>query len=203
MAAISRRPVKRPTVAPTIALIGLCASAALLALAPAAMPAGYSWMAHTTSESAAQGVQGAWVARLGFLLFGLSVLLLAAANRRHWGAAGSMLHGLFGILMVATATFSSRSWVEGAPFDATEDLLHSVTATGMGFAFAGGAVAVWIGDRHLCGFRRGVTLLAVTASVVLPLGMVRWPDIAGVLQRAMFAIAYLWFGTESIVAQRT
>jgi hypothetical protein len=203
MAAISRRPAKRRTVAPAIVVTGLCASAAALALAPAVMPAGYSWVTHTTSESAAQGVQGAWVARLGFLLFGLSVLLLAAENRRHWGAAGSMLHGLFGAFMVATAAFSSRSWVESAPFDATEDLLHSVTATGMGFAFAGGAVAVWIGDRPLWRFRRIVTLLAVTASIVLPLGMAIWPDIDGVLQRAMFAIAYLWFGTESIVARRS
>ena len=64
---------------------GLAASAAALAMAPALMPAGYSWVSQTTSESAAQGLSGAWLARLGFLLFGLSVLLLADVDRRGWG----------------------------------------------------------------------------------------------------------------------
>jgi hypothetical protein len=46
------------------------------------MPADYSWVSNTTSESAAQGVQGAWMARLGFVLFGMSVILLVAESRR-------------------------------------------------------------------------------------------------------------------------
>ncbi len=45
----------------------LVVSAVALAVAPVLMPAGYDWVAHTTSESAAQGVAGAWVARLGFV----------------------------------------------------------------------------------------------------------------------------------------
>lgn len=59
-----------------IALLVL--SAAALAVAPAFTPAGYDFVRHTTSESAAQGLAGAWVARLGFVVFGLAVLWLAA-----------------------------------------------------------------------------------------------------------------------------
>ena len=73
-------------------LVGLGASAAMLALAPILMPAGYSWLSKTTSESAAQGVDGAWLTRLGFVVFGLSVLLLTVARRRAWGLAAA-LHG--------------------------------------------------------------------------------------------------------------
>jgi hypothetical protein len=39
--------------------------------------------------------------------------------------------------------------------------------------------------------------VVVTASVVLPLGMAAWPEIDGLLQRAMFAIAYLRYGAEA------
>ena len=35
--------------------------------------------------------------------------------------------------------------------------------------------------------------LAVAASVLLPLGMTLWDGAAGALQRAMFAVAYVWY----------
>jgi TRAP-type C4-dicarboxylate transport system permease small subunit len=69
-----------------------------LALAPLLMPAGYDWVRHTTSESAAQGLDGAWLARLGFVAFGLAVL------------------------MVATAAFSTRPWDPELPYSRVEDL---------------------------------------------------------------------------------
>lgn len=47
--------------------IALATSMALLALAPLALPESYSWIELGTSESAAQGVEGAWVARAGFV----------------------------------------------------------------------------------------------------------------------------------------
>jgi TRAP-type C4-dicarboxylate transport system permease small subunit len=65
----------RPGGGPAIA--GLVASALALALAPLLLPTSYSWVAHTTSESAAQGVPGSWLARVGFLVFGAAVLATA------------------------------------------------------------------------------------------------------------------------------
>ena len=55
----------------------LVISAVSLGVGPLLMPATYSWIANTTSESGAQGVEDPWVARLGFLAFGLAVLWLA------------------------------------------------------------------------------------------------------------------------------
>lgn len=54
------------------------------------------------------------------------------------------LHAAFGVLLAASAAFSTRPWREGAAFDRTEDALHSVAGTAMGFAFALGAVAVLV-----------------------------------------------------------
>jgi hypothetical protein len=176
----------------------LAASALALALAPAVLPASYSWVAHTTSEAAAQGVPGAWLARAGFLVFGLAVLALASLRHWTWGSVGAGLHGAFGVMMIAAGVFSSRSWEPSAPFDVTEDLLHSVAATAMGFAFAFWVAAcgwAWV-RRH--GRVRARDIAAVIASLALPLGMAANPSTAGLLQRAMFSIAYLWYGAEAL-----
>lgn len=188
---------------PALAVVGLVASVFALAAAPFLMPEGYSWTSNTISESAAQGLPGAWMARLGFVLFGLSVILLAVLCRRHWGPWATGLHATFGALMTATAAFSHRPWITGQVFDRTEDLLHSVTATAMGFAFAFGVVAAALWHNRARGRRRGLDFVAVVASVAIPLAMSVWPDSQGVVQRLMFAVAYTWYGVEAIRNGRT
>jgi hypothetical protein len=179
----------------------LVASAASLAVAPTLMPASYSWVAHTTSESAAQAVPGAWLARLGFLLFGLAVLAIASLAADLWGRNAAWMHAAFGVLMVAAAAFSARSWDTGVPFDVVEDVLHSVAATAMGFAFALGVAAVaWRMWRAGSGLR-WLDITAVTASVLLPLAMVAWGQYAGALQRIIFVVAYVWYGAEALRAR--
>lgn len=177
---------------------GLVASAVTLLLAPRFMPVSYSWVAHTTSESAAQGVPGAWLARVGLTAFGATVVSIAVAVRTRWGSWAVGLHALFGLLLVAAAVFSARSWDETLPYSSLEDLVHSVAATLMGFAFAIGVTVVALGRWRQRARWGAVDLLAVTASVGLPLGMAAAPAVAGALQRAMFAIAYLWYGLEAV-----
>jgi hypothetical protein len=186
-----------------VVLCGLGASVLGLAVAPLVVPADYSWIAQTTSEAAAQGVDGAWLARLGFLLFGLAVVVLASGAVRRWGAVGVALHGAFGALMAAAAAFSHRPWRPGADFVRFEDLLHSVVASAMGVAFAAGVVTTAIVATR--GGYRAVRLLdvtAVAASVILPVGMTLLPHLDGVLQRAMFAVAYAWYAREALAILR-
>jgi hypothetical protein len=179
-----------------LALLSLSATA--LGLAPLALPPSYSWVLYTTSESAAQGVQGAWVARLGFLLFGLAVLWLASFVGQRWGRWGALLLSTFGVLMLATAAFSHRPWVAGAPYDHFEDLLHSITASAMGFAFAAGVVAVGVSRRGPSRLDRGADTLAVVASVGIPLAMSQGGAYTGLLQRAMFLVSYVWYAREGL-----
>ena len=183
----------------SVGVVGLLVlSATALALAPLALPSAYSWLAQGTSEAAAQGLKNAWIARLGFLLFGFAVIWLKSLARERWGAWGSGLLGSFGVLMVAAAAFSNRPWLPNLPGDDFEDLLHSAAATGMGIAFAGGVVAVGV-KRHMPALTvRGFDSAAVIASVVLPLGMSASEGYAGLLQRLMFAIAMVWFGLEAL-----
>lgn len=178
-------------------VIGLGVSAVLLGAAPALLPDSYNWILHTTSESAAQGVAGAWMARLGFLLFGLSVLWLARAASDRWGRWGTLALGLFGVMMVAAA-FSHKPWESGIPFDETEDLLHSITATVMGFAFALGVVAVGIRRPIPAGWHRVLDSIALVAAMAIPLAMSQSASHAGVLQRLMFLTAYGWYTAEAL-----
>lgn len=180
-------------------LAGLAGSAAALAIAPVQLPDGYSWLSMTTSESAAQRIDGAWLARLGFVAFGLSVAVLARHRVQMWGLWSARFHTSFGVFMVAAAAFSTRAWDPAVGFDPTEDVLHSVTATAMGFAFAAGIVAALVQARRQMSSRPMVfDVVAVAASVVIPLGMTAWPGVDGALQRLMFAVAYAWYAVEAV-----
>lgn len=179
-------------------LLLLFLSAISLLTAPLLMPESYHWIEHTTSESAAQGVQGAWLARLGFLLLGLAVIWLAVVRKLVWAHSAVWMHVAFGVLLLATAAFSVRPWIEDLPFDPLEDGLHSFTATAMGFAFAFGVLARLLNrnrdDRLGC----LLDVVALAASIGIPLIMVFQTDIGGLVQRLMFLIAYVWYGRETV-----
>lgn len=184
--------------APIAVVLLLLASAVCVFAAPLAMPSPYSWWTHAISESAAQGQRSAWIARLGFYLFGGAVLWLALGLRAAWPRATGWMQITFALCMFGTAAFSHKPWLPGVPFDATEDLLHSITASGMGFAFALGALARLLQRGKGETARRIVDATALLAAGALsPLGEL-WPSIGGLLQRLMFAVAYLWFAHEAL-----
>lgn len=191
------------SVAGSVVVVLLAASLVAIALAPVAVPASYSWVEHTTSESAAQGVEGAWVARLGFVLFGLAVLWLANLPERRWGRAGTALHRCFGVSMLAVAAFSTRPWGSGVPFDRTEDLLHSVASFAVGFGFIAGVVAVTVGGWAERGRRRVLDVMVVVVAVGASSAMTAAEDLEGVLQRAMFLAAYVWYCEEALSVARS
>ncbi len=180
-------------------LLLLALSVVALLCAPLLMPEGYSWITHTTSESAAQGIQGAWLARLGFLAFGLAVIWLSAAFDRTWARGVVWLHLSFGVFMVATAVFSRRPWVDGVPFDPVGDALHSFTATAMGFTFALGVLLRLLQRRTSDRLGRVLDVTALLSAPVIPLLMLYQPDVVGLLQRLMFFVAYAWYGREAVM----
>lgn len=91
----THQPPARPKVRAAAVIAVLSASLLALVLALLALPSSYDWVSMTTSESGAQGVRGAWVGRLAFLL-GLGVLLLAVQSSNRWGKPGTGLHSASG-----------------------------------------------------------------------------------------------------------
>lgn len=176
----------------------LVASAILVLAAALAMPDAYSWRSHSISESAAQGLRHAWIARLAFIFFGGAVLVLSLAMRQTWPRLAYWMHLTFAVSMIGTAAFSHKPWIEGLPFDAFEDVLHSVTATGMGFAFCLGAFARFAQRNRMERLNRALDVLALVAGTGMPLLSAIFLDSGGMIQRAMFVVAYLWYGREAL-----
>lgn len=167
-----------------------------LALAPLLMPDSYSVVMHSVSESAAQGVDGAWLARLGFVLFGFAVLSLALGHGSRWDGSGRLAHAGFGVSMIAAATFSHGPW-DGSTFDRFEDLLHSTASFGVGLFFTVGLVLVAVRRTHPPGWLRVVDGVALVAALVIPLVMAN-VSASGLVQRVMFIVAFLWYGQETM-----
>lgn len=142
-------------------------------------------------------MQGVWLARLGLLLFGFAVLILVAIAGAAWGAWGRLAHGVYGVSIIAAAAFAHRPW-EDVPFDAFEDLLHSVASFGVGFAFTIGVIIVSLRRGPNAGPIRVLDAVAIVSAVVIPMIMFNVSGIGGVVQRGMFLIAYLWYGVETV-----
>ncbi len=157
-------------------------------------------MEHGTSESAAQGVDGAWVARSGFILYGIAVFWVVQLCARQWGWAGTVCHLGFAVGMFGVAAFAHAPWDPDAAYVESEDLLHSVSAGAAGFGFIVGVIAVVIARwpssiRVLVG-----DFVAIGVALVVPLMMST--DSWGPVQRTMFAVAAIWYGREARNAQR-
>lgn len=185
-------------VAWAVLVVLLCSLLALL-FAPLLMPASYDWIRHTTSESAAQGIHGAWLARLGFMLYGLAVLVLAMAQRHYWGRAALLLHASFGMGMIGNAVFASRPWLAGVAFDHTEDLLHSWMSGLVGTAFSLGVLAILFQRDKAARLAKSFDVVALGTSISVSLLMLLWADSNGLIQRIMFTVAYVWYAREAFI----
>lgn len=176
----------------------LLISATLVFVAPMAMPASYSFISNVISESAAQGLQGAWIARLGFLFFGLGVMVLSLSQRKAWVVGAYWCHVTFGLCMLATAAFSHKPWLVSVPYDEMEDLLHSFFATAMGFAFSFGVLIRLLQREKHERNNKLFDIVALVAATAIPL--IGWylPTVDGLVQRVLFVIAYIWYAAEAL-----
>ncbi|HEX6299695.1 MAG TPA: DUF998 domain-containing protein [Acidimicrobiia bacterium] len=148
----------------------LAASLAALATAPTLMPASYSVLTHTTSESGAQGVQGAWLARLGFLCLGLAVLALTNLAGPRWGVWGRVVFRTYSVAMIGAAVFSHVPW-QDIPYDVFEDSLHSVAASVVGTAFIAGVLVVTLRRRRDEWAARTFDAIALVVAAAIPIVM--------------------------------
>jgi hypothetical protein len=170
----------------------LVTSALLLAIAPAFLGADYDWLTHTTSESAAQNTERAWIARTAFALYGAAILMLSFSS-----PPPSRLRYLpFAASMLLVAIWSHRPYLSGRTFDPVEDSLHSVAATLVGISFVVAVISSLLAGK---GRPRTVVALdvsAILASAVIPLIMANADYIRGLAQRTMFLMSYVWFIVE-------
>lgn len=114
---------------------------------------------------------------------------MTAERRGAWKRWATVFHAGFGVSMVATAVFSTRSWDAAAAYDPVEDALHSVRATLLGFPFAFGVVTLILRRREEGLAVRRFDLIALGTTVALPATMTLVARFAGVFQRTTFPVA--------------
>lgn len=185
------REVVRPGV-----FAGLVLSVVAFTLAPLLMPASYSWIAHTLSQAAAQGQEGGWLSRLGFLLGGLTVLRMSSRDVVDWPPLARSIHRVTGTLVLAAIAFTDRSWDASAPYDRVENIIHSAVATMIAVSFSLGVLVV-LNEKLMR--RESFPLLetcVVAIQILLPPMMLVWVGGTGLIERVMFGAAFLWYGWE-------
>ncbi len=170
--------------------IGVYTIVLAMLVGPAFSPNNFNWIEHTTSQQAGQLVAGAWIMRLGFVGFGLGILFDATSRLRaaEWQ---NSLFWFFGLSMVLVAVFSHRPIDASLAYDMSDDWLHSLFATAMGFAFGFGVA--WRMYHMRSRLPLILSAVAAAASIILPLAMWQLPNYAGLLQRLMFLISFVWF----------
>jgi len=181
------------------ALTGIAAILAAILFGPFLSPPGFSWIHHSTSEQAGQHVAGAWAMRTGFSLYGTGTLL-AALTARHGQTFVRGALVLFGLGMIGTAVWSHAPFLPDVPANMQEDWLHSIASSVVGMSFALACLASLFGPGG-----RQRDLLAWTglaASVLIPALMFTVPDYAGILQRTMFAISFVFIAREFAISHR-
>lgn len=182
-----------------IALLVL--SAVCVGVAPFFMPDSYSLIEHAISASGGQGVEHAWITRTGFLCLGFAVLILATRQVGRWGLVGRLVFRTYGVAMLATAAFAHKPWLE-VPYVEFEDLLHSITASAVGAGFIVGVLIVTFGRGRGRTALRVFDWAAIVLASAIPMVMFNMTGVQGLVQRIMFVIGYLWFGTEAVLALR-
>ncbi len=175
------------------ALLGIAGMVLAILVGPYFSHPDYSSLMHRTSQMAGQNMPNAWIMRTGFLAFGAGVLISALMI---W-SRGRVIAGalaVFGAAMAGVGLWSAAPIDPAMGFDPAEDMVHSMMANVMGTAFCVAAVArLW---RAGWPGHDGLSWIAAVASIALPLAMLQFPDVAGAMQRAMFAISFLWIGRQ-------
>jgi hypothetical protein len=131
----------------------------------------------------------AWIMRTGFAAFGggtaITALLMARRNPLR-----SLALLVFGLGMIATAIWPHNPILPELGSNAADDHAHSIAASTVGMAFTVAVLADLAEKRFPRHDRLG--WLALAASLLLPLLMLALPATAGLWQRLMFGISFLW-----------
>ncbi len=126
------------------------------------------------------------------MLYGLSIFFIGAKGTLMWFQKFPFL--FFGISMLSVAVFSNKPWVEGIPYNNTEDVLHSIGSSAVGIAFIANVIVISMSRIHHNSKTITFDLFAIIASLIIPLSMGFLAGYRGILQRAMFTVSYIWYG---------
>lgn len=168
--------------------------AATLALAHLLAAPNYAIVSNTLSELGAQNAEFAWIARVGFIGFGVMLAWHYSGDlvhvQRFWAQAVLLL--LYGSSIALTGMFSTAPIEGGVPFSEPESILHSMFATLAGICLSLAIlVSVWRAPSPADRWRHALTLVFVIGMSIL---FALLPEYQGISQRLLWVGGLWWLG---------
>ena len=149
----------------------------------------YSLLRHTTSQLGAQKTPNAWIMNITFMIIGLSCVIEAWVKLKTL-VLHRFVSTLFGISFIFTGFFRHAPIEKGIGYSVLLDRLHSVFASLNGFCFIVLAVsAAFLEQKRLHKF---TDILVALSSLLFSLLMFGVSDYAGLWQRIMFLVSFVW-----------
>ncbi len=168
-------------------------------IAPVFLHDGYSALSNSISESAAQNVPTAWIARSALFASGAGTLGVVVLKARIWGRTVATSFAAFGTLWIVSSIFSTKSWVIGTPYNDVENVIHSYAASAMAIVVLG-ALVLAFSRKPVRLLDRALAIMLAATATFLPLTSLLAPEFGGIFQRLMFLYTYFWFVRQAKLA---
>jgi hypothetical membrane protein len=187
--------VKRELSLQDVNTVAVVFIAVLIVVAHLVAPASYSWRDNTISQLAAQGYARAWIMRLGFVGFGILIVLgaldRARTNRRSWfHQARELALVLYGLGLLLAGSFSAEPFLPGVAFSESQAQLHSIAATLAGLGISLGMLLYLVRPGPLRNKIPDLVALTLTLAFSALFGMAT--SGAGIWQRCLWAVGFVW-----------
>ncbi len=172
-------------------------SAVALAVAPVFLPPSYSWVENTVSESAGQGVRGAWLVRSGVLLTSLAAVLLSVRARGLWNRSCRTAFRFYAFALLGVAFFADGPWNK-VPYNRSEAFFHTFSAFWAAVGFALGVLAVNRTRSRDARLTKAFDWVVALGTGMIPVAMLVFLGQAGLLQRLLAVAGYTWLILETV-----
>jgi Protein of unknown function (DUF998) len=172
-----------------VTTVGVATIVLAMVIGPIFSHPAYGSIRHSTSELAGTNMPNAWIMRTGFAAFGGGTAISALSMIRR-NPLRSLALLVFGLSMVAAAIWPHDPILPELGSNAADDRAHSIAASTAGMTFTVAVLADLAQQRFPRHDRLG--WLALAASLLLPPLMLALPATAGLWQRLMFGISFLW-----------
>lgn len=169
---------------------GILAFVAAAAAGPWYTAPGYSVVGHVISQLGAQNTPNRGIMIAGFLALGAG---LAIDGLRHFRGPAIPLTA-FGLAMALAGLFGHRPIDPALPYDELADQIHSLLATAAGISIT--VALVWQGVLTRPRRERLAAFTLATLCLALPLAMLAFPALQGLIQRAMYLLIFAWLWTR-------
>ncbi len=152
----------------------------------------YNWKINTVSELASQGYSRKWIMQIGFILFGL-ILLIGIANKIRLNTINYLIDipiGIYGLAILLSGIYCTKPFVNGLGYSESESNIHSISATMAGIALSIGILASGIIET-----KSSIRLIHF-AFLIFVMGMSVYFGISesnnGLIQKIMYLGSFCW-----------